>query len=196
MLALNPLKSHRYRDRAAGLISQSPCSASGGAIGSAREGLGPSPPPPPPHRELYRMPLGLLASWALGNIATRWLPIMPARGSLEAWLCGVFGVYWLGIGFGFDRRALPLGLNMVQVMRREWVGRGCNLTVACPTQRILGQLQIATAAHIDVTPHCSVNRGSPGEGRCWFDLGVDGRRVASVRSSDLEVCVGPWRSSS
>lgn len=32
---------------------------------------------------------------------------MPMRGSLEAWLCGVFGVYWLGIGFGFDRRALP-----------------------------------------------------------------------------------------
>lgn len=59
---------------------------------------------------------------------------MPVRGSLKAWLCGVFGVYWLGIGFGFDRRALPLGLNMVQVMRREWVGRGCNLTVACPTQ--------------------------------------------------------------
>lgn len=132
--------------------------------------------------------LGSLASWALGSIATRWLPNNADEGeprSLALWGVGIIG---------FDRGALPLGLNMVQVMRRVSTCCGCNLKVVCSSQRVLGQLQIATTCpHRRYTALQCEPRKSGG-GAFLIRFGVDGRRVASVGSSDLDVYFGPRRS--
>lgn len=118
---------------------------------------------------------------------------MPMRGASKLGFVGCW-YYWLGIGFGFDRGALPLGLNMVQVMRRVSTCCGCNLKVVCSSQRVLGQLQIATTCpHRRYTALQCEPRKSGG-GALLIRFGVDGRRVASVGSSDLDVYFGPRRS--